>query len=658
MTIQAGVWHFDGKPVSRESLAKISSLTTEYGADGESLHLDGNIGMLYRPFHTTPESSLERQPFVFDRGTVMLWDGRLDNRDELVAQLEHLLTTDKTDVAIVAAAFEQWGTRCFSKILGDWAVSIWKPSEQELILARDYIGTRRLFYYPTKRSVLWCSLLDPLVFCGDRFHLCDEFFAGYLSVMPAADLTPYREIHSVPPGTFVRIGKGKTAVHDFWCFNPAGKIRYKTDNDYEEHFREVFREAVQCRLRTSHPVLADLSGGLDSSSIVCMADYIRNKQATATACIDTFSFFDPDEPDEEDIRYFTRVEEFRGRTGHHAELKGLGDSFKLDSPTLTAVPGLGPRQELTQAKSALIRRENYRVLLSGNGGDYVLGQGLDPRIAVGDALVRFRLLALIKQLMEWSLATRRPAIHLLGGAFALMMPRAARIWLTGANRNPAWINATFARRYAVGDRILPGTEGDPWWLPTTREKYQTLMRLRGEMTHYVIPHKEMRYPYLDKRLVEFLFSIPANQLFRDGQRRSIMRRALAGIVPAEVLSRQTKSGTGRCVIATLHKHTNEIVALLTNPVSVRSGYLDQSSFKAALSKLQQGRPSSYLGPLLQAISLEVWLRDITTRGILSASEPERTWDQYRNTRQADCMSRVRQSNNGILTTHNLCVVGM
>src|SRR6267154_2345283 len=104
MSVQAGIWNFDGAPVERESLGNISRVLADYGPDGEALYLDENLGILYRPFHTTEESRRETQPFEFGHGNILTWTGRLDNRDELVSQLGEPLDAASTDVAIVAAA--------------------------------------------------------------------------------------------------------------------------------------------------------------------------------------------------------------------------------------------------------------------------------------------------------------------------------------------------------------------------------------------------------------------------------------------------------------------------------------------------------------------------------------------------------------------------
>src|SRR5438309_11992255 len=101
MSVQAGIWNFDGKPVEEGELTRIGQAVAEFGSDGEMTHLDGPLGMFYRPFHTTVESRLECQPYLCNGGMVITWDGRLDNRDELIMQLGGS-PADVSDVAIVA----------------------------------------------------------------------------------------------------------------------------------------------------------------------------------------------------------------------------------------------------------------------------------------------------------------------------------------------------------------------------------------------------------------------------------------------------------------------------------------------------------------------------------------------------------------------------
>src|SRR6202042_3552041 len=148
------------------------------------------------------------------------------------------------DVEIVTAAYERWGSDCFATLIGDWGLSIWDAESRSLILARDPIGTRHLYYSIEDDKVTWSTILDPLVlFAGKSFTLCEEYIAGWFSFFPAAHLTPYVGIDSVPPSSSVVIRPGKRVVSKYWDFDPGKRIRYTTDTEYEEHFRVVFAES-------------------------------------------------------------------------------------------------------------------------------------------------------------------------------------------------------------------------------------------------------------------------------------------------------------------------------------------------------------------------------------------------------------------------------
>src|SRR5947207_16015798 len=123
MSVQFGRWNFDGKPVDRDYLEKTKVSIAPYGPDDAGSYSTHNISILYHAFHTTKESRLETQPHVTGSGTVITWDGRLDNRADLIRQLRDVVTIASTDVAIVAAAYESWGSHCFAMLIGDWAVS-------------------------------------------------------------------------------------------------------------------------------------------------------------------------------------------------------------------------------------------------------------------------------------------------------------------------------------------------------------------------------------------------------------------------------------------------------------------------------------------------------------------------------------------------------
>ena len=622
MSLQAGTWNLDGNPIDPELLRRLGQSSHEHELDTQATYVNGTLGMVYRPFHTTVEARLESQPHHGATGRVLTWDGRIDNRSELISRLSEYLSDDHTDVAIVAAAFDCWGTDCFATLRGDWAAAIWEGREKTLILARDYIGIRHLYWYPTAKTITWCSDLGCLAGLAGQLTLCDEYIAGYFATRLQAHLTPFLEIQAVPPGSFIRIEGGTVRISAYWTFNPRFRTLHKTDQEYEEHFCRLFRQAVLRRLRSSSPVLADLSGGYDSSSIVCMADALAREDVEQCR-VDTFSYTFPDEPDGDDSVFFPRVEEQRGQIGQHAEITGTGDSLWLGDGTFVGFPVVGARIEVEAAQSAVMRKGNYRIRLSGFGGDELVGQALDPRVHMADLLVQLRFRELARQLEQWSLLIRCPWIQLLFQTTLLLMPLSIRSRLTQIAKLDKWIDPGFAREYRLSELLLQAAKG-PWsWRPGARDAFQTYATLSGILTNLSPTFYETRYPYLDQDLVEFLMSVPTDQLLRPGERRSLMRRSLVNLLPKGILSRRTKQIEGRCYMVTLAKHWDHILAIFASPVSSRLGYIRESNFKQALLRFKEGNLSTDSQLLLRGLALEFWLRAAAERGVIAVAPPKR-----------------------------------
>jgi asparagine synthase (glutamine-hydrolysing) len=644
MSVQAGVWNLDGSQLDEEFLGGISKAIADYGPDGEFSHFSGSLGMIYRPFHTTAESRLECQPHHSARENILTWDGRLDNRNELMADLASDLGPNHTDVGIVAAAFDRWETECFSKLIGEWALSVWQPHRKRVVLARDYIGTRQLFYHRNSKRVLWCNQLAPLALSGSPLSLCEEYVAGFLGLYPDAHLTPYNEIRSVAPASFVCIGERDTFTRRYWTLSTQPTIRYCRDVDYEEHFRHLFRQAVRRRLRSDSPILADLSGGFDSSSMVCMADDIFAREGSEAPPVDTISLYDSKEPDEDDHDYFIAVEKQRGRQGFHADLGESDLAFSLEYPEFVATPGLGEREGLKTALRVILKESKYRVALSGAGGDEMLGQALDPRMQFSDLLLELRWRELNKQLIAWSLLIRRPWIQLLLQTFRLFLTAPLRARFTQHSKLEPWISRKFARRQKLAVRKLPASQESRHWRPSAEDSLESLAVLARQLTFRRPSALETRYPYLDQTLVEFLSAIPSSQLLRPGERRSLMRRSLVGILPPEILSRHTKAGAARSPVVTLENQWSTVETLLRSPITTRLGYFDREQFYAALALAKNGQVPLASVTLFRALSLEAWLRDVTARGLLAIESPESHVTSFGKLERGPCCTgRTRPS---------------
>ena len=180
---------------------------------------------------------------------------------------------------------------------------------------------------------------------------------------------------------------------------------------------------------------------------------------------------------------------------------------------------------------------------------------------LADLIVQFKFVSLAKQLTAWSLVKRRPWIQLLWQSAIDVLPPSLGQYLVKEAKVEPWIRKDFAKRTRLAIRQLDVDEHFGLWLPTRRSYIGGVLLMANKLAKYTPPVsalEEARYPYLDQNLIEFILSIPANQLLRPGERRSLMRRSLAGIVPQEILSRRTKQVGARTPVLVLEKHRDEL----------------------------------------------------------------------------------------------------
>jgi asparagine synthase (glutamine-hydrolysing) len=640
MSAQFGRWNFEGQPPAPDYIEKVSAVLSPYGPDSNESYSKGGIRILYRAFHTTKESHREKQPCISPSGAVITWDGRLDNRADLISELRDSATVNSTDVSIVAAAYERWGANCMGKLIGDWALSIWNPRDRSLLLAKDAIGTKHLYYSFDDNQLTWSTILDPLVlFAGKTFELCEEYIAGWFAipVFPEAHLTPYVGIHSVPPSSSVFLRPGKCIVSKYWDFDSGKRIRYRADAEYEEHFRSALAIASQRRLRSDRPVLAELSGGMDSSSIVCMADTVIARGVAECQRLDTISWFDDSydqlEPDTNELHWISKVEQKRGRVGLHintgalrqGEAKEAGSrksfesEFDNDRFAATPIPNNSQSEFFKQCK-AYVQSQGYRVTFSGIGGDEPTGGGVPtPTPELQDLMARARFVTLARQLSAWAAKMRRPRFPLLWEAVQGFF--SARVDLPKEMRAAPWLHPGFVRRNRAAFCGYPFRVKLFGPLPSFQDQVDKLDANRRFVARCVLHSElpcEIRYPYYDRDFLEFMYAIPREQIVRVGQRRSLMKRALVGIVPDELLNRRRKTFVPPEPRKDSSKEWPGPMEIGQPIIGSSLRIIDRNRFAEALRQTRSNEDAT-VGSLKRTLTLESWLRHLTIQGILANS---------------------------------------
>ena len=620
MSIIFGIRNPRGRAVDEPALASLAQLTNRYAPDGTFTRVIPPIGLGIQQFHTHVRSNLESKPASDDHGNTVALDGRLDNYREL-CELLGLPASYTSDSVIVLHAFERWGEDSFSNLVGEWAIALWSARDKSLYLARDHAGTRTLYFEQIGERILWSTYLDTFFADGVVRQPDHDYISAYLSSQPTSQRTPYRGITGVAPGHFARFRDDRVICKAHWHCAARSRVRYKSDLDYEEHFLKLFRQSVERRTEPGTATVAELSGGMDSTSIVCMSDTIRTG-CSGEQLLDTVSYFDDSDPDWNECPYFEAVERHRGKSGIHVNTSYLRRTFDPVDPCLATYffPGADTstvRRETDFLKSTEARP--YRAILSGIGGDEVLGGVPTPYPELADYLIAGRFHKLLRRSLQWALANRRPLAQLLFET-ARFLPELYTPRFAGRTVRPPWILKRQGSRHSAcggtGTTLAERFKLAPSQISTALT-WNVLIETLPSLHPAALYRLEYRYPYLDRDLVEFLIAIPRDQLVRPGRRRSLMRRALKNIVPEEILERRRKAFQLRAPLAALNSHAESIESMFSSSFTASFLPLDIAALIDSFRTTLSGATPQFCAPLLKMVALELCLR--SNLGLIESS---------------------------------------
>lgn len=530
-------------------------------------------------------------------GLAMTLDGRIDNREELRLRLgSGIVATAEADddAGVLLAMVERWGTDVFAAIVGEWSAVVWDGSRRTLHLARDYMGTRPLYYCTSADAVAWSTDLQDVVERTGRFdELTDRFAAQFMTLSPRPETTPYEGVHAVPPGACLTFtATGSATIAQFWHI-ADGEIRYRDPRAYEEQLRSLWRDAVLARLRTQQPIWAELSGGLDSSSVVCMADLLIKRGVAPIRAFRLVSHATLHSPEGDERRFIAEVER---QVGGNSEIVGVEDSQDLKNPlrgwlTPYALHGVG-LEMLRRVQSA-----DGRIVLSGRIGDAVMGCQPDNSVAIWDDLARVRILRALHGLRAWSRSTRAPAIAL-----------ACRL-LTGdrsPGASPAFDLLT-PRLREIAESIVPIEV--PRGIRRSKQPLARMILGYSASARLDVPDRPPEivyaYPFTHRPLVDFMLAIPGEQLSAPGTTRALMRRAFAPFVPARIIRRVSKGYYPPAA----YRAARRLVTSIRVPALevVERGWIDSARLQAAIRALIAGSGESG-GDVHAVLRLESWLQ--------------------------------------------------
>jgi asparagine synthase (glutamine-hydrolysing) len=548
------LWARDGGDVTR-GLALMHAALADYGSDWRSTWVAGSIGFGVNQFHTLPEDGLGSQPGPASAdGVVVVSNLRLDNREELrkAFELTEAAAAALPDRDFLRLAWRKWGTECVRHLVGDFAFAIWSERDRLLFCARDPLGGRPLCFAHLHNAVAVASVPAGILALPDcPTDINEDRIARFVvGAPPDRAQTFFRAISMLRPGHVLRITPERIETEPYWQF-ARRTIRYRRDEDYVEHFREIFAEAVRCRLRAVGPVASTLSAGLDSGAVAAVAARELSRVGRPLLALTwrpagTFPVVHHMIADE-----WAGASEVAGRypnIEHVAVTAGDGCLLRPMSALHQGMnrPVGGPLAlPLVWAMAEQIRSRGGRVLLTGSAGNFSMSyHGLDRLPAM---LRAGRLAPLAREI--WAHRVRPGGIReALKRSLSLRLPGTIRRTLLSLGRQrrpefaPPLINAAFARAHGLASarHHQPAWSTDGWVMRTASLLGYDDLGSRTTGTLAALGFED-RDPSRDIRVVEFCLAVPDDQFLRHGQRRWLIRRAMRGLLPEATLD-ETRRG--------------------------------------------------------------------------------------------------------------------
>ena len=532
-----GIVNLDGALIDRPLLERLTDFMAFRGPDGQGVWLDRNVGFGHTMLRTTFESASEHQPCSLDGQVWITADARVDGRPELIRKLEaegrHGLTA-VPDVELILHAYHVWGEDCVEHLIGDFAFAIWDGPRRRLFCARDHLGVKPFYYAQVANCLVFSNTLNCI-----RRHpavsdeLNDVAIADFLLWDYNQDerTTTFADIGRLPPAHVMTWSGEAPRLKCYWTLPVDRPIRYKRSADYVEHFREIYRAAVDDRLRTNR-VAVSLSGGLDSSMVAATAVELLAQKSEAFDVRAHTAVYDRLIPGDRERYYAGLVAEGIGIPIDYLVLDDYRLFERWDEPGVgQSEPNTDPLRvifvELARAAAA-----HSRVMLDGDGGD----PALLPTLLV-DLLGVVPLGQLIADVLRHLVLWRRlPPL----GARSRLVRRVG----TQLRRPlyPPWLAPDFAARLGLAERWEKYHEKEEEQErrrvhPTRDRAYRQFgSPLWARMFEYQDPAEtrvpiEVRHPFFDIRLVRFGLALPPVPWC---VRKTVLRLALPRAVPESV----------------------------------------------------------------------------------------------------------------------------
>jgi asparagine synthase (glutamine-hydrolysing) len=623
-------------PIDHQALKRMTAAIQHRGPDDEGFYVapeegQTGVGLGFRRLSII-DLVTGNQPISNEDGSVhVVFNGEIYNYRELRTGLEsrgHRFATD-SDTEVIVHLYEDLGSQCVERLNGMFAIALWDANRGELVLARDRFGKKPLYYADLGGSFLFGSELKSLL---EHPHCPRDLDFDALTRYLALEYVPtpysiFAGIKKLPGGHVLRWRDGRISLEQFWDLELRPDEPPRSDEQYVDEFRELFHAAVRRRLVSDVPLGAFLSGGIDSSSVVAMM-----VDAAPAGTVKTFSVGFEEQSFDESL-HARRVATHFG-TDHHEEIFTAG--VMLDTlPTVVdwLDEPFGDASILPTYLLSRFTREHVTVALGGDGSDELLaGYPTFP----ADRLARFyRVPRLLHSNVIVPLADRLP-VSTANFSFDFKLKRFLRAASSREDvRHPVWLGSftpdeqTALLTASPGDplaeqrRVLAAAGGDRlekliYLYAKTYLQDDILVKVdRASMACSL----EVRAPFLDVELVEFLCRVPSRLKLRRLDTKHLLKLAMNDVLPPGIATR-SKKGFGIPVASWFKGELREALQDELSPERIRrQGLFEPVEVTRLVSEHLSGR-RDHRKALWTLFVFQLWHRRwLEGRPVSPASEP-------------------------------------
>jgi asparagine synthase (glutamine-hydrolysing) len=621
MSAIAGIYHGSKEPINREYIEGIMGNLKQFPADDIQVWHKENVFLGCHAQWITPESVGEQLPFYdYERQLIITADAIIDNRSELFdrLQVEREQRKRMPDSKLIVLAYSKWGEECPKYLVGDFAFIIWDEKKQMLFGARDFSGSRTLYYFYNQQQFAFCTTIQPLLSLSYiKKQLNEQWLAEFLAIsgmMDAVDtsITAFKNIRQVPPSHSISVIRDKVQLKRYSPIVTGIPSSLNSDKEYIEAFQEIFDKAVASRIRTDRQVGAQLSGGLDSGAVVSFAaKHMRTmkKQLHTFSYVPTSDFNDFTSKNYiADERPFIKstVQHIGGINDHYLDFKGRNSFTEIDGflETMEMPYKFFENSFWLKGMFEKAHEEGVGVLLNGGRGNMSIswGSALDYYAVL---FKKMKLLRLYKELDQYSKNTGGARLRRLPAIGRLAFPIFNRLSRDQPFQFPMLINPEFEKRNNVFNKLKEhgiDETGTSIMDPEEDRKRHFEELFHWNASNTIATKLSLRYslwkrdPTNDIRVIRFCLSVPEEQYVQNGIDRALVRRATEKYLPDKVRLNQSVRGIQGAdwvhrMIPNWNEFTDELQQL-NNDERIKE-YLNPQVMSRALLKVQEGPRAEY-----------------------------------------------------------------